>query len=91
MHETNVGWALPTLLKTQDIVVGDAHPTKGKQLNLEVRSLMDAASYEAHLMQTAFRVTAFLLLTYGPLQVAAIVCCKRWLRAVAVPPRRWAP
>ncbi len=47
---------------------------------------MDAASYEAHLVQTAFRITAFFLLTYGSLQVAAIVCCKRWLRAAAALP-----
>ena len=47
---------------------------------------MDAASYEAHLVRTASRVTAFLLLTYGPLQMAALVCCKRWLCAAAALP-----
>jgi hypothetical protein len=47
---------------------------------------MDPASYETHLVQTAFQYTRFFLLTYGSLQVAAIVFCKGWLRAVAVLP-----
>ena len=40
---------------------------------------MDPASYETHLVQTAFQYTRFFLLTYGPLQAAAIVFCKGWL------------
>jgi hypothetical protein len=47
---------------------------------------MDPASYETHLVQTAFQYTRFFLLTYGPLQAAAIVFCKGWLRALAALP-----
>ena len=47
---------------------------------------MDPATYEAHLVQRAVEYTALFLLTYGPLQVAALVFCKRWLRAVAALP-----
>ena len=47
---------------------------------------MDPASYEAHLAQRAFQYTGFFLLTYGSLQVAALVFCNGWLRAVAALP-----
>ena len=36
---------------------------------------MDPASYETHLAKTALQYTVFFLLTYGSLQVAALVFC----------------
>ena len=57
-----------------------------RPIDEQVRPDMDLASYEAHLVQRAFQYTGFFLLTFGSLQVAALMFCKGWLRAVAALP-----
>ena len=81
-------WASPRFAKELSERVGRYQALKmlGDQRIEKVRPLMDPASYEAHLVQTAFRYTGFFLLTYGALQVAALVFSKGWLRAVAALP-----